>query len=100
MDADPTFPPYAFKLSGTRAWRWEDVEAHHKGEPIPKRKRGEMQGEVFDANQIVRLCGLRRQDLHDALRRRAVPRPAGRVSKKPYWLRAEVEAWLDERRAD
>jgi hypothetical protein len=23
-----------------------------------------------------------------------VPRPAGRVSEQPYWLRAEVEAWL------
>lgn len=26
----------------------------------------------------------------------SVPRPAGRVSKPPYWLRAEVEAWSDE----
>jgi hypothetical protein len=99
MHADPTFPPYAFKLSGARAWRWEDVEAHHKGEPFPKRKRGEMQGEVFDAERIARLCRLRRADLHDALRRgRDAPRPAGRVSKRPYWWRAEVEAWLDERR--
>jgi predicted DNA-binding transcriptional regulator AlpA len=99
--ADRTFPPYAFMLHRARVWRWEDVEAHHKGEPFPKRKRGEMQGEVFGTNHIMRLCGLTGPELYEAIRRRRpdVPRPAGRVSQQPYWLRAEVEAWLDERRA-
>jgi predicted DNA-binding transcriptional regulator AlpA len=101
MKTDRAFPPYAFKLHGERVWRWEDVEAHHKGEPFPKRKRGEMQGEVFGTEDIMRLYGLTRKELHEAIRRRRpdVPRPAGYVSRNPYWMCAEVEAWLDERRA-
>jgi hypothetical protein len=101
VQTDRTFPPYAFTLHGARVWRWEDVEDHHKGEPFPKRKRGEMQGEVFDSHHIMRLCGLTLKELSGAIRRHRpdVPRPAGRVSQHPYWLRAEVEAWNDGRRA-
>ena len=97
---DRTFPPYAFKLHGERVWHWEDVEAHHKGEPFPKRKRGEMQGEVFDTKDITRLCGLARREIYDVMRRPRpnVPSPAGHISRHPYWMRAEVEAWLAERR--
>lgn len=101
IQADRTFPPHAFILHRARVWRWEDVEAHHKGEPFPKRKRGEMQSEVFGSDHIMRTLGLTGPELYEAIRRGRsdVPRPAGRVSQQPYWLRAEVEAWLDERRA-
>jgi predicted DNA-binding transcriptional regulator AlpA len=98
---DPTFPAHAFTLHGVRVWRWDDVEAHHEGKPFPKRERGEMQGEVFDSDDIMRLCGLTPTQLYPAIRRRHphVPQPAGRVSQYPYWLRADVEAWSEQRRA-
>lgn len=98
---DPTFPAYAFTLHKVRVWRWDDVEAHHLGRPFPKRKRGEMQGEVFDSDDIMRLCGLTPMQLYPAISRRHphVPQPTGRVANYPYWLRAEVEAWSEQRRA-
>lgn len=99
--SDPTFPAYAFTLHKVRVWRWDDVEAHHQGRPFPKRKRGEMQGEVFDSDDIMRLCDLSPMQLYPAIRRRRphVPQPAGRVANYPYWLRADVEAWSEQRRA-
>jgi predicted DNA-binding transcriptional regulator AlpA len=101
VETDRTFPAHAFKLHTARVWRWEDVEAHHQGRPFPRRRRGEMQHEVFDSDDIVRLCGLTQKELYAAIRRRSpqVPRPAGRISSYSYWLRAEVEAWSEQRRA-
>jgi predicted DNA-binding transcriptional regulator AlpA len=96
---DPRFPAHAFMLHHVRVWHWEDVEAHHRGEPFPKRKPGEMQGEVVAIDHIMRLCGLTEKATYRAVRGRSglVPRPAGRVSKYPYWLRSEVEAWSEQR---
>lgn len=100
IETDRTFPPYAFKLHDARIWRWEDVEAHHKGEPFPKRKRGEMQGEIFHTGDIVRLCRITGRKPTEAIYKEYpdFPRPAGHVSKHPYWWRTDVETWLDERR--
>lgn len=97
---DRAFPAYAFTLHGARVWHWDDVEAHHQGEPFPKRKRGEMQREIVASDHIGRLCGLTQKELYKAISRRSpqVPRPAGRVSSYSYWLRAEVEAWSEQRR--
>lgn len=97
--ADGTFPPYVFKLNDARVWYWEDVEAHHKGQPFPKRKRGELQNEVLNVKDIMRLCELKGRQLSDALYSRSstTPRPAGNISKRYYWWRTDVQAWLDER---
>jgi predicted DNA-binding transcriptional regulator AlpA len=96
-----TFPPYAFRLNRVRVWRRGDVEAHHRGEPFPKRKRGEMQHEIVASYHIMKLCGLTAKQLSEAIHRRSsqIPRPAGCVSKYHYWLRPEVEAWSESRAA-
>jgi hypothetical protein len=98
--ADRTFPAHVFTLHGAHVWHWDDVEAHHQGKPFPKRKRGEMQGEVVDSDHIMRLCGLTDRELYPAISRRSpeIPRPAGCVFRY-FWLRAEVEAWSEQRRA-
>jgi len=98
--ADHTFPAHVFTLHGARVWHWDDVEAHHQGRPFPKRKRGEMQGEVVDSHHITRLYGLTHKELYEAISRRSpeIPRPAGCVFRY-YWLRADVEAWSEQPRA-
>jgi predicted DNA-binding transcriptional regulator AlpA len=58
-----------------------------------------MQPEVFEVEDIMRLCGLTRRELHKAISRSRpdVPRPAGHLARHPFWWRAEVEKWVDER---
>ncbi|HEV7566092.1 MAG TPA: hypothetical protein VGO31_09070 [Microbacteriaceae bacterium] len=95
----PTFPVLAFKVVKARVWYLADIEAHHAGEPVPKRKRGELQSEVLTNREIRALCsvtpGEMRHGIVAGLSR--TPPPAGCIANHNYWFRVSVEAWLDAR---
>jgi hypothetical protein len=93
-------PPYAFKADDAQVWRLIDIEAHHAGEPVPRRKRGELQSQILTSTDVGDLCGLTKAEMKRGIERLGsrIPPPAGHVACRNYWFRISVEVWLDARR--
>jgi predicted DNA-binding transcriptional regulator AlpA len=92
----PGFPPPVAILAGARVWYLSDVEAHHAGRPYPARREGELQDALLDVHEVAEQLLMKEGSLRAALHenRPTVPKPAGQVSKRVYWLREDFEAWL------
>lgn len=93
-------PPYAFKADEAQVWYLIDIEAHHAGEPVPRRKRGELQSQILTSTDVGDLCGLTKAEIKRGIERLGsrIPPPSGHVAGRNYWFRISVEVWLDARR--
>jgi predicted DNA-binding transcriptional regulator AlpA len=91
------FPAYTFRIHEIRAWYWSDIEAHHAGAPFPEREPGTLQQEIMTSKDVRQYCGFTERELWPLMARESprVPRAAGRVAGRFYWLRSAVEAWAD-----
>jgi predicted DNA-binding transcriptional regulator AlpA len=90
----PEFPRSVLRLSRTRLWLREDVDAYAEGRAFPAREPGELQHLYLSSAETAELIGLRHASLRNP--RTVIPEPAGRVGHHPYWLREEVEQWMRE----
>jgi len=96
-------------MNGRRAWYRHDVEAHHAGRRVPKRRLFEAQGKIILSEEVRALLGPPASEFERMVARsqlasrceaqdgNLLPRPDGRVNHAFYWLRADIEAWNDRR---
>lgn len=91
---DPRFPKPVATLGHGRVWLRKDIEAFMTDESFPARPENALQEKLIEAGELSDLLGVgkgftdRRRDL--------APPPAGRAGSRNFWVRAEVEEWLDE----
>lgn len=93
----PDFPAHVAIISGARAWRRSDVAAYAAKRPFPRRAVGELQDRLMDAVAVRETVHLRPAVFTTEVNKRLwnlVPKPAGRVARRWYWLRADVEEWV------
>lgn len=93
------FPVHAADIANVRAWHRDDVEAHLDGGQAKTRVAGELNERILDSSELCVRLDMRPNTLISAIHRghtQRVPRPAGVVSHRYYWMRDEVERWLTE----
>jgi hypothetical protein len=88
----PEFPTPVAKIGPSRVWLREDVDAYADGRSFPEREPYELQHLYADAVEAAGMLGLTPKSLHTP--RIAAPKPNGRVSGQPYWLKEDVERWI------
>jgi hypothetical protein len=99
-------PPYVAVVSGSRVWRWTDIEAHAADEENYRAlyETGELQDQLMDYTDVA-IVMQGTQTLKQSKARISnllqtgspnVPAPAGRVGQDAYWLRADFEQWCAE----
>lgn len=99
---EESFPAHAFTVHSRRVWYLADIEAHHSGQPFPRRTPGELQDQIMSSKEIREMFGeLTKWELrcatHSPNASARIPPPAGQVNGAHYWFRIAVEAWCDQR---
>jgi predicted DNA-binding transcriptional regulator AlpA len=90
---DPRFPKPVATFGNGRVWLRRDVEAFMTEQPFPARPENALQEKLIEADELSELLGVGRW-LTDR-RRDLAPPPAGRAGNRNFWVRADVEKWLD-----
>lgn len=88
----PGFPRPVGTFDPTTAWLREDVEAHLRGEPVPRRDMRAIRAQYLSPREVAAMIGLSVESLHNPKCR--VPPAAGYLGRKRIWRRDVVEAWL------
>lgn len=91
------FPTSVAVFGRTRAWVRSDVEAFVAGAPVPDRLENELRVRYLDAHELCPLIGLSPSSIQTQ-RKSSFPPPTGCVASTRYWLRADVERWVEENR--
>ena len=88
------FPAPKRAVGSVRVWSRAEVEAYVAGKPL---RRPQSPDEFIDSAELAALTGLSHNTVRGSPE--CVPPPAGRIGRRRYWLRADVEKWLSERAA-
>jgi predicted DNA-binding transcriptional regulator AlpA len=85
-----TFPRSVATVEGDRVWLRSDIEAYRDGRRFPRRTENEWQDRLMDSSEIAGRLGISRDRVRSLIyeeRWDRIPRPAGKVSRRYYWLR-------------
>lgn len=101
---EPDFPAPAASINGQRAWVVDDIVSYAAGKPVSGREQGELQHLILDSREVQKRSGLSGDSLRTAINNdhwHLVPAPAGQVSQRWYWLRADVDefSWPKRRQS-
>jgi predicted DNA-binding transcriptional regulator AlpA len=86
------FPQPVVTLERRRGWLQEDIEAYIQGEPSVERTSDALQQDYLTSGQAAAMIGRDRASLILGLT--SLPKPAGMVSNRFFFLRSEVEDWM------
>lgn len=95
---EPGFPPRVATIGNARVWYRDDIEAYKAGRSV-RRREGELQPHIVDSKELRKLLALKPAMLVTHVHKRRfhlVPEPAGTVSQNHYWLREDLEPWLEQ----
>lgn len=97
LTTDRGFPTPVAHFGRAPVWLRADVEAHLDSRPLPARRPNELQDELVDSASLADYLGYSLKSFRRfAARSPTFPPPAARAHARNVWLRADVEAWLDE----
>jgi hypothetical protein len=95
---DKRFPIPVARISGQRAWLYEDIHRYKRSYAVPKRQEDEQQHLFMDKEELATRLEIAPKSLMGKVnshRWELVPPPEGFTSVGcPYWRRAKAEHWL------
>ncbi len=91
---DRRFPKPVATFGPGRVWLRRDVEAFMTDQSFPPRRENALQETLVEADELSELLGVTSKWLGDR-RRDLAPPPAGRAGNHNFWVRSDVERWLD-----
>lgn len=90
----PGFPPPVGIFDGAKAWLRVDVEAHLRGDPVPRRDMAAIRAQYLSPSEVSTMIGLAVASLHNP--RCRVPPCEGRLGNYRILRRSVVEQWMIE----
>lgn len=90
------FPLPVARIENHLLWRCSDIEAYAQGARDFAHPHGVMQDDLLFSEEIAVLTGVPVNQVPTRAsqqRWHKVPRPSGRISRRLYWLRTDVERW-------
>jgi predicted DNA-binding transcriptional regulator AlpA len=99
LTSQPGFPPHVATIGRARVWYRSDIEAHRDGVPVPRRKPDELTPKLANSADVSKALGMPPDSLISLIHRsywHLVPPPTAQVSTALYWLREDLDRWLNE----